>query len=103
MSILTINFCFIFAMIFVFVSLLSFISERMGNNEEKKKEQFTPYLVGVSFFFFCIGALGYFVSPKAIDVYRGNTVLEITCVDTLNDYASIDSVVLFKENVDYKE
>lgn len=74
----------------LFVSSLVSIGLGFQNDEDSPVIQgllaLIVSVVGIYFIVKCIG------EPQAIDVYRGNTTLEITYKDSI----PIDSVVVFK-------
>ena len=95
----TISFCFILAFGFTIGTVAFFFAERVTEKHDDKS-YVSPYLAAVAIVFFCIGAVGHLRNPKAIDVYRGNTKLEITSSE---DGVPIDSTVIYKEDFQYSK
>lgn len=84
----------LFFIAFVFV-LISSVYSFIIKKEIEKNAKILKVLVleVITTLFFILGIYCYNIKPKAIDVYRGNTELVITCE---ND-APTDSTVVFKK------
>ena len=84
----------------VFILCLAILTHRLDKDtKHQTSNAFALTFLIVSCFTFCI--LLYIemdkISPKAIDVYRGNTTLDITYkISNHNDTISVDSTVNYK-------
>ena len=80
----------------IILSIVFLLSVTLGfiDSNEKVTEVFFEILKGstIALFAVCVCGIISISTPKAIDVYRGRTTLEITYKDSI----PIDSVVVFK-------
>ena len=88
----------------VIVIVASIIAVSIVNNEHSNKEDcmFGGLLLGFFITVVMTASIAYVFkkeNPRAIDVYRNNTELEIKYTIVNNDTTSIDSTVIFKNNV----
>ena len=67
----------------------------LNERSDNKDTRFCTCMIACVFAMFSLGGLSSILSqdyPTAMDVYRGNTTLKVTYVDSV----AIDSVVIFK-------
>ena len=84
----------IFVIILLIVFLLSAIFSVVYDGKVAKvSSEILKYSVAV-LFTICVCGIISISTPKAIDVYRGRTTLEITYRDSV----TVDSIVVFKDN-----
>ena len=82
----------------VFCTLIGWILTLYDDSIHKNYGLIGGFICVLCTFFIICGFIVYYdVTPKAIDVYRGKTILEITYRDSI----PVDSVVVFKWNKYY--
>ena len=90
------------AIIFIICFLIIFIKAYINSNFEPRESVVVSFMCGLIIaiiitFMLYIEIEKEYKQPSAIDVYRGNTDLDITYTIKNNDTISVDTLIIFKD------